>query len=391
MRGVMCRAAALAGAVLVLLGPAVGVASAAGGAAASAPVSAISWSIQHVPEPPGAMNPGLGGVSCPSATACTSAGAYNPSAGGASTLAEHWNGKKWSVQTTPDLGVWDFFNAVSCASTTSCVAVGYHYPHGVGGLTLPLAEIWNGKKWTIESAPNPTGATGTQLTGVSCTSPAACTAVGYATGKVARVTLAERWNGTKWSIQTTPSPGKNSNFDGVSCASPTVCSAVGYSNGVLAEQWNGTKWSIQTTPTVQGASFSLLGSVSCTSGSACTAIGVYNNSAGSQTLAERWNGTRWSIQSTPKPAEAKNSGFGGVSCTSASACVIVGSYTNTAGIGLTLAERWNGTRWSIQSTPNPTGAKNSGLGGVSCASASACTAMGGSDVTPPFAERYGPS
>jgi hypothetical protein len=31
----------------------------------------------------------------------------------------------------------------------------------------------------------------------------------------------------------------------------------------------------------------------------------------------------------------------------------VGNYTSSAGVIETLAERWNGTEWSIQTTPNP--------------------------------------
>ncbi|MEA2314573.1 MAG: hypothetical protein QOI03_1265, partial [Solirubrobacteraceae bacterium] len=44
----------------------------------------------------------------------------------------------------------------------------------------------------------------------------------------------------------------------------------------------------------------------------------------------------------------------GVSCTTASACTAVGYYVNSAGTRLTLAERWNGTSWATQTTPNPT-------------------------------------
>ena len=96
--------------------------------------------------------------------------------------------------------------------------------------------------------------------------------------------------------------------------------------------------------------------VSCTSGTACTAVGHYTNSAGVQvTLAEIWNGSSWAIQSTPNPSGAKNPVLNAVSCTSSTACTAVGSYTNSAGTDSTLAERRNGTSWTIQSTPAPTG------------------------------------
>ncbi len=88
-----------------------------------------------------------------------------------------------------------------------------------------------------------------------------------------------------------------------------------------------------------------------------------------------------SIQSVPVPTGAKASSFSGVSCSAATACEAVGSYVNSGGTTVTLAESWNGTAWSIQSTPNPTGATSSSLSSVSCISSSACTAVGKSVTT----------
>jgi hypothetical protein len=53
-------------------------------------------------------------------------------------------------------------------------------------------------------------------------------------------------------------------------------------------------------------------------------------------LAERWNGTRWAIQSTPKPAAAKDVRLSGVSCVSPRWCIAVGSYATAAGTELSL-------------------------------------------------------
>jgi hypothetical protein len=54
----------------------------------------------------------------------------------------------------------------------------------------------------------------------------------------------------------------------------------------------------------------------------------------------------------------------------------VGGILSNSGDVVTLAERWNGTSWKTQTTPNPAGAGYSQLNGVSCTSASACTAVG---------------
>ena len=188
---------------------------------------------------------------------------------------------------------------------------------------------------------------------------------------------------SSWKIQSTPNPASatTSVLSDVSCTAANACTAVGdHINAAgkeltLAERWNGTSWKIQSTPNPAGATESYLAGVSCTAANRCTAVGSYTNAAGKHvTLAERWNGTSWKIQSMPNPAGAKQTFVERVSCTAANACTAVGDYTNAAGTDLTLAERWNGTSWKIQSTPNPAGQGR--LNGVSCTAAAACTAVG---------------
>jgi hypothetical protein len=43
----------------------------------------------------------LNGVSCPSSISCTAVGYYFPGSG-RQALAEHWNGTAWSIQHTPN-------------------------------------------------------------------------------------------------------------------------------------------------------------------------------------------------------------------------------------------------------------------------------------------------
>jgi hypothetical protein len=65
-----------------------------------------------------------------------------------------------------------------------------------------------------------------------------------------------------------------------------------------------------------------------------------------------------------------------VSCATVTNCVAVGSSTNSSGASVTLAEQWNGSSWSVQTTPNPSAALDSYLSSVSCAAATSCTAVG---------------
>jgi len=322
-----------------------------------------SWAIQTTPNPTGAKDTFLSGVACPSATACTAVGEYVNSAGHYETLAEVWNGTSWAIQTTPNpTGVKGaFLFGVSCKSAAACTAVGDY--ENKGGSYAPLAEAWDGTSWAIQATANPAGAESTYLSDVSCTSADACVAIGdYEESGGEYMTLAEVWNGTIWAIQTTPNPtgAIGTSLSGVSCKSAAACTAVGdYENSAgsfltFAEVWNGTSWALQSAPSPTGATGTFLSQVSCPSATACTAAGAYENSAGSYlTLAEVWNGTSWAIQATPNPTGVKGTFLSGVSCKSAAACTAVGDDENSAGSYAPLAEAWNGTSWAIETTPNP--------------------------------------
>ena len=91
----------------------------------------------------------------------------------------------------------------------------------------------------------------------------------------------------------------------------------------------------------------------CPSPARCVAVGSYADSSGTSALAESWNGTAWSIQRVPVPVSVTHSALDGVSCSSATACTAVGYYTDNLGDQVTLAEKWNGVSWSVQATPNP--------------------------------------
>jgi hypothetical protein len=356
-----------------------------------------AWSIMSTPNRGGAPGSNLAGVSCSSPTACTGAGSYSLADGRPVTLAERWNGSSWSIQNTPQPpGIWSWFMGVSCPSPTTCAAVAVHLSNQRHGETLAMG--WDGTSWSVQPTPTPTGAMNSQISGVSCSSPAACTAVGQldlAPGPP--LTLAERWDGSTWSIETTPTP-LNSYLLGVSCPSAAVCIAVGggfspTTAPTVAERWNGSTWSVMTTANPTGAEASQLDAVSCTSASACDAAGYYTNSSGkNRPLVEHWNGTRWSIQPTPRPAGASAAGLSAVSCTLTTACSAVGDYTDSTGTRLTLAERWDGSSWVVQVTPDPAGETTATLSAVSCASASVCAAVGnyvdgaGTELT--LAERW---
>jgi hypothetical protein len=255
--------------------------------------------------------------------------------------------------------------------------------------------FWNGLGWSIQPTPNPVS--GGDLEGVSCTATTSCTAVGWTYDDTA---LAERWDGLAWSAQPTPHPSRarDSALLDVSCASATSCMAVGSSHRAgtevtLAEDTDGSSWTVLKTPIPASGRGNELDSVSCVSVTDCFAVGQYAPRGGPIVpLAEHWDGSHWALQKAAKPKRGKDSGLFGVSCISARACIAVGEYTDGAGTEVTLAEHWNGIRWTVQETPNPAHSTNSGFTGMSCVAAIRCVAVGSfinrTGTSLPLAERY---
>src|SRR5579884_192645 len=301
----------------------------------------------------------------------------------------------WSVVPSPNLNVRrGVLTSVTCTSSTACTAVGYtstYAPAIVGLNSVPLAERWNGKKWSTQPTPDPGDGKGAALLALSCPSTTACIAVGsYVNAHTGNdQILAEDWNGKAWETQsiTDPSGGSGSVLSGVSCTAPDACTAVGhysqissnYSTQVvaLAEHWNGTLWTVQPTPHIAGAGSIVLGDISCSRATVCTAVGNYVNTAGVEvTLSERWNGTAWAILTSPSPAGASASALWGITCSSGRACVSVGNYRNHAGAYNALAEYLNGIRWQIQPSAEVIGSRHAVLSKVACSTRFACTAVG---------------
>ena len=137
------------------------------------------------------------------------------------------------------------------------------------------------------------------------------------------------------------------------------------------------RWSIEPVPKPPNSGDTELSGVSCTSTRACVAVGWRDVPATNDPvpLVERWNGSTWSTEHTPMSNTAGWSGsLSAVSCASSSACVAVGlSYGDNSSSG-PFAERWDGSSWSIERIPQLGDAE--ALDGVSCASSTDCTAVG---------------
>lgn len=346
------------------------------------------WSLQSPPHPAAKTpNSRLNDVSCASQTMCMAAGEDKVTSTG---MLQLWDGSDWKVAGA---GHGTALRDISCASTTRCTAIGY---------SSQGPRIWHvewvgigGMGWiaSIKTPPTPEGASNVSLEDVSCSAASDCTVVGhYQTAAGGILPLVMRRSGSSWSLQSAALPaereGKTTIFYGVSCSSATSCTAVGTNtpktqNKSLLERWNGTSWSIASTPEPSGATGSELQSVSCSAESACMATGRFTEGSAWAPFAERLSGGSWSAVAVPKPSGASEPSLDQVSCASASSCVAVSGFSDGTWPPkrMTLVETWNGTSWSVQSSPNPEGQEWSWLTGVSCTSPTACTAVGASQAT----------
>ncbi|MDQ1420743.1 MAG: hypothetical protein QOJ52_2705, partial [Acidimicrobiaceae bacterium] len=409
-----------------------GLATPKGVAAPSHSDRRTGWSIQAMPTPATTLNGHLDAVSCSTSDSCVAVGYSHDNVGVDVTLAEYWDGVRWSIQRTPNPEGANnsFLTGVACASATECLAVGDFID--ASGQQLALAEHWDGKRWESQPMPSPAGQAETFLTALSCFSPSACTAVGYSrelhpaevvNHQSPMATVAERWDGSRWQVQPTPNVAGDptgSQLSSVSCGSAFACTAVGYSGELyansqsLAESWNGTTWTRQEPPGEPGSTNNVMSSVSCAGAGDCLAVGRWFGDRGKTggALAERWNGTAWVVLSTPSrhldvydavscaaanacvllgrgfndvvaarwdgtswvTIPAPSTGGSSLSCSAINACTVVRSGGGTD--GATSASRWNGSSWTTQSTVDVTGAAGSFLWDVSCPTDHMCVAVG---------------
>jgi hypothetical protein len=359
---------------------------------------AATWKLESLSLPAKGTEGELRGVSCFSASACTAVGHYfNGSIWGA--MGNEWNGTSWSVasvEANPGSKNGDLWS-VTCLTALRCRAVG---AYGNAGTGMTLAESSNKGVWTHITTPNPKGSA-PELLGISCVSTEYCVATGhYNNTEGKNAVMAEEWNVEAWVLM---SPIENPEKDNgklwsVSCLEVEKCRAVGgwgtfAGLGVAgSETLNGKVWTATKVEEPGAAEFGELFSISCKTANSCMAVGVWREGVTKKTrlLADHWNGTSWSLSLAEGPSGETESELRGVSCTAVETCIAVGEYRNSSKKELTLAEIWNGKKWEVQTTPNPTEAAGSILEAISCPEAEVCNAVGhdinSSNVVKPIAE-----
>ncbi len=337
-----------------------------------------NWLPQDTPVVTGASAWELTAVSCSSPNICMAVG---DSSGGASQLiAERRDQGAWTIVPIPQPAFGSLLAGISCTSATACIAVGT-LPAGFQA-TVPMSERWNGSSWQVLTTARVAGSHTSELSAVSCTSATKCTAVGSTQTGTRVGTLAERWDGSSWLPEATPGlrSGQDSGLSSLSCTSGSSCMAGGVG---LAGRWNGKTWSLLKIARPGGGTAATLSGISCVRAGVCYAAGSFFADGVQTLVAEIWNGTRWSVQDAPITTSHDSSTLNGVSCTTATNCTAVGSYHDPVNGNRALAEDFT-LRWQDQSPPELNGVISTGLDGVSCASPGACVAVGTFETTKAF-------
>jgi hypothetical protein len=331
------------------------------------------FSVQKTPSP-NAQGNSLNAVAAISNTDAWAVGFQNDNNLNQSrTLTQHWNGTTWTSVKSPNPGstpgcqtgvTGNFLNAVAAVGTNDVWAVGFSFT--CFSLLKPMALHWDGTQWNVVPTPKLNTNDNAALNGVFAFASDNVYAVGYqpaANGAVQ--TLIEHWDGSAWTV--VPSPNANNTGNvlfSISASSPTDIWAVGdqVAPGIevrtLALHFDGNIWSVVPTPNPVGGNEldqNVLTSIVAVSPNDVTTVGFTVANFTELTMAQHWDGTRWSVIPTPN----RSTGVGsfntlrGVTAVSATDLYAVGFFADSASAGqqLTLVLHFDGSRWKIIKSP----------------------------------------
>jgi hypothetical protein len=280
----------------------------------------------------------------------------------ASTLAEHWDGSRWSVVPTPNApgtGTQSALLGVAAVAGNDVWAVGFSANGNASPAYATLAEHWNGSGWSTVPTPTPSGsAISLSLNAVAAISSSDVWAVGGAVPSLASYSgkaILEHWNGSAWSIFAAPAGTENwsssSRFGVAAVASSNVWAVGDYDSF----HWDGTSWSV-----VFGAQSTVAASGSGADNVWAVGSNRYYDSGcvcyyGPFTLAYRWNGTSWVQTNSLSPTGSDT--FQGTAALSSTDVWAVGT-SGAPGATLTLTEHWNGSSWSVVPSANASNTQN---------------------------------
>jgi hypothetical protein len=266
------------------------------------------------------------------------------------TGAEHWDGSSWSQVPAPDVGTGaNELNGVDTLASNDVWAVGYSTS---SGRQNTLIERWNGTQWRIVTSPNAGTSGDNVLTSVDALSGTNAWAVGSSRAATSRKSLIQRWNGTSWTIVSSPNPGTLSNsLLGVAAAGPNDIWAVGWKNSgnglqSLLLHYDGTGWTEGATVPKVGTGDNVLTAVSVVSNDDVWASGYYVDGTNYRTLTLHYNGTTWSHVPSPNGADGTDILMGIDASSPTNAWAVGFEYRAALDHYVASTQLWDGSSWT---------------------------------------------
>lgn len=283
--------------------------------------------------------------------------------------AIHYDGMKFTAfkpAVRPGDTFSDLEGVVDISPTLAWAAGHVTHSSGIGGQVI---EQWDGTKWSVTDGPRFQAGLVPNLKAMTATSGNDIWAIGdlLDNNNSLLYYLFEHYDGVSWKTTTVLS-GDAFLFGASARASDDVW-AVGF-NGpenddsrTLAMHFDGQSWKTVATPSV-GAGANQLNGVLALAPDDVWAVGFSTPEAppaevATLTLIEHFDGKSWTVvpspNAGPKSIFQSNRLFG-LTANSAKDIWAFGSFFASDGSGhqMTLLEHWNGTKWSLARSPNPT-------------------------------------
>lgn len=288
-------------------------------------------------------------------------------------------GASWaSTSTLP--GIKNLY-ALTCASARTCVVVGAN-PQGNGQRGAVIRTLDGGGTWSLAPAlPKGVG----RLVGISCPTKTFCMAVGVTTAITRAIAVISNNAGRSWSTVAVPRGEEELNL--VTCTTRQSCIAEGEVEATIGDPSGGSRLSIITT--INGGStwkrrsiatnsaaplgIPYFSGLTCATATHCLLVGDATPPDGSPSgmiASSTDRGASWTFQGVPPGTTMLNA----ISCGSATQCAVAGGGIGGRG-GINrdlLTTSDDGQIWTSRTVPSST----VGLDGVSCPSATSCIAVG---------------
>jgi hypothetical protein len=292
------------------------------------------------------------------------AGQFSTAGGSSANRIAQWNGSTWSALGTGMTG----FPVRALAVVGSDLYAGGNFT-AAGGVSASNIARWNGTAWAALGSGTNNQVTSLAIGGTDLYAGGLFTTAGG--GGANRIA---RWDGATWSALGT---GMNGTVLALGVAASDLYAEGEFSTagGVAASsvaRWNGTSWSALGTGIVLTNGFdNISGAVAAVGADVWVGAQFISAGGAAGVSLARWNGSTWSVATTPAGAGIASSGPAGVDfrpgirdlARAASGDIYAtGSFTFAGPTAAGGVARWDGTSWSALGTIGLQGSSFAGFG-----------------------------